>query len=168
MPLSNRIPLDLSAIHRFLSNTHFAAFHDSTLVFFQLARRMTDISKASHGSSAPSATVPPSSEPHFPSAPLIPAPPGEMTNNVSKFSVWPFRKSSHNRNKSRNSSPILERSKSEPNSPTEPTMAAARSNNKEGDKPNYIIMARDLLNDTKLRFEGHKKEWSEFYDRYNQ
>ncbi|XP_006458939.1 hypothetical protein AGABI2DRAFT_115904 [Agaricus bisporus var. bisporus H97] len=132
---------------------------------------MNDISRTSHSSLASSATVPRSSEPRFPSAPRIPDPPGEIGNNVSKFSVWPFRKAS---NKSRNVSspkrgaPILERSLSEPNSPTEPTMATARTNRKEGDKPNYIIMARDLLNDTKVRFEGHRKEWSEFYDRYNQ
>lgn len=61
----------------------------------------------------------------------------------------------------------MERSLSEPNSPTEPTSAAGTANQeKAGAKPNYIAMALELLNESKVRFDGHEKDWMKFHDRY--
>lgn len=122
---------------------------------------------------------PPSINPEYQLAPLPApldlAPPDSMEHNGNPpKGFWPFRRGNQHRSGQRNfvppkrGAPLLERSLSEPNSPTEPNNTATESKDRVDEKPNYISTARDLLYDSKVRFDGHEKEWSAFRDRYHQ
>ncbi|KAF9450472.1 hypothetical protein P691DRAFT_465994 [Macrolepiota fuliginosa MF-IS2] len=142
---------------------------------------MSHISTASSNGRILHPDIPPPSvnaEHHPPphSAPLALVPGESMgmgKGNTSPRGLWFFKKPNHNRTGSRSStpsklggSPLMERSLSEPNSPTEPTSASAFYE-RAGTRPNYISKALELLDSSTVRFAGHEDDLSKFYDRYH-
>ena len=138
----------------------------------------------SHKSDSSSRTlqpeIPPSAYPEkLPQqAPPLNLTPAELWQNdgPSIKGFWLFKKNNQNRAGPKNGSPkradvvvgtpSLERSWSEPNSPTEPTSASLTGREKSESKVNYITTAEKLLQESKVRFYGNMKPWEEFSERF--
>jgi len=123
--------------------------------------------------------IPPSAYPeNLPKqAPPLNLTPVELWENdgPSIKGFWLFKKNNQNRAGPKNVSskragvtgaPSLERSWSEPNSPTEPTGAGLTGREKSESKVNYITTAEKLLEESKVRFYGNIKPWEEFSERF--
>jgi len=123
--------------------------------------------------------IPPSSYPeNLPKqTPPLNLTPVELWENdgPSIKGFWLFKKSNQNRAGSKNVSSkradvvgasSLERSLSEPNSPTEPAGDGLPGRENSESKVNYITAAEKLLEESKVRFYGNMKPWEEFSERF--
>lgn len=108
-------------------------------------------------------------------SPLILAPMEHMNHDgTSPKGFWLFKRNNTQRSTSRVMSskrggagaPSLERSLSEPNSPTDPTSAGFTGRDKSEGRVNYINLAEKLLEESKVRFDENRKAWEEFNERF--
>ncbi|KXN84375.1 hypothetical protein AN958_12682 [Leucoagaricus sp. SymC.cos] len=92
---------------------------------------------------------------------------------------WLFKRNSQQRGGSKNApskrgavrAPPLERSWSEPNSPTDPTGAGFPGRGKNEDMTDYVSQSKKLLEEYEVRFDGNpsaRKLWADLNDRHKQ
>jgi hypothetical protein len=112
----------------------------------------------------------PSIQPEIPPK-LASIPPASVQDSVGQEGqtakgFWFFKKSNQHRRTI--SAPMMERSYSEPNSPTDATGARPSGPESAESKENYIAIADQLLQESRVRFDGHKKDWLSFHRRFQQ
>ncbi|KAJ3569899.1 hypothetical protein NP233_g4750 [Leucocoprinus birnbaumii] len=97
-----------------------------------------------------------------------------LDNGTGPKGFWPFKRQNSHRTGPKHASvkrggpraPPLERSMSEPNSPTEPSSGSFHAREGSESRVSYIIEAHKLLEESKVRFDENRKAWEDFHERY--